>query len=465
MATDQGQLAPAERRALVYGPVYRILGTPVVAVLGLANTAIIVRETGEAVFGLVSLVATITLLFPFADLGIGGTVLTASAMLHGPKRDPNAANVIRRGYRVLFGVAAVVVLISLCIMALDGWHTLAGFSSGPDDRWAITVAGCIFALTIPAGLGIRILIGIDRNPLATLVQMSCPLFALLLTLLLYAVNATGIWYAVSSLGGLLIGLAVGTALALRLSGLGWSAFAPTSPLRTGSKLLAGSMWLFVVSVGVPVGMQTGRVLLAHLSTPAELSRYALMAQLYAVSWSVLSAAGMAYWPVFVKRRGATEETIRMWWQVTSAFAAVAAIAAVAMVLLGPWAATVLSGGRIEVSVALAMAFGVLLIGQAIHLPAKILLTAPHEARWQAPWTLGMAAISIGVGFAVAERYGAVGVVCAAILGISVAQVLPCLLWVPKLVRRRRHADDRASRRQRPSGRPTRLARLLRQQSG
>ena len=184
MTADQGRLAPAERRALLYGPVYRILGTPVVAVVGLANTAIIVRETGEAVFGLVSLVATMALLFPFADLGISGTVLSASALLSGPSRDPNASDVIRRGYNVLFGVAGVLILVALCIMALDGWAALVGFSSGPDDRWAITVAACIFALTIPAGLGVRILIGIDRNPLATLVLMSCPVFALGLTLLL-----------------------------------------------------------------------------------------------------------------------------------------------------------------------------------------------------------------------------------------------------------------------------------------
>jgi len=140
MTVDQGRLAPAERRALLYGPIYRIVGTPVVAGLGLVNTAIIVRETGAAVFGLVSLVATITLLFPFADLGIGATVLSASAHLTGPSRDPNAANVVRRAYHVLFGVAGVLVLVALCVMALDGWAALVGFSSGPDDRWAITVA-------------------------------------------------------------------------------------------------------------------------------------------------------------------------------------------------------------------------------------------------------------------------------------------------------------------------------------
>ncbi len=231
MTTNQSRLAPEERRALLYGPLYRILGTPVVALLGLANTAIVVRETGEAVYGLVSLVATITLLFPFADLGIGATVINASAMLVGGSRDQNAVDVIRRAYRVLVRVAGVLIAVAVCVMALDGWSAVVGIASGPEDRWAITVAACVFALTIPAGLGPRILVGIDRNPLATLVLMSCPAFGLGLTVFLYAIDASGIWYAVSALGGLLIGQTVGTVLALRLSGLGWSAFSRVSPSR------------------------------------------------------------------------------------------------------------------------------------------------------------------------------------------------------------------------------------------
>jgi O-antigen/teichoic acid export membrane protein len=275
--------------------------------------------------------------------------------------------------------------------------------------------------------------------LATLVLMSCPAFGLGLTVLLLVMDVSGIWYAVSALGGLLVGQIVGTVLALRLSGLGWSAFARVSGAWSG--LLAGSNWLFLVGVGLPVGLQTGRVLLAHLSTPAELSQYALMAQIYGVCWSVLSTAGLAYWPVFVKRRTATAETVRLWWRLTAAFAGIAAIATVAMVALGPWAAAVLSGGQIEVSAALALAFGALLVGQAVHLPATVLLTRPNEARWQALWTMAMAAISIGLGCAAAERFGAVGVVYASVLGIFAAQVLPDLLWAPKLVRRRPRFGD------------------------
>jgi O-antigen/teichoic acid export membrane protein len=436
MTVNRDRLTRQERRALLVGPLYRIIGTPVVAVLGLANTAIIVRETGSAVFGLVALIATITLLFPFADLGIGATVLSASAQLSGPDSNPDAVDIIRRSYHVLFAVAGTIIAIALCIMTVDGWRALIGFSSGPDDRWAITIATVIFALTIPTGLGPRILIGIDRNPLATLVWMSCPAFALGVTVVLYMVDVQGIWYAVSALGGLLIGQAVATVLALRLSGLGWSAFTGVTRTRSGPRLLAGSLWLFLVGVGLPVGLQTGRLLLSHLSTPVELSRYALMTQIYGVCWSVLSTAAFAYWPIFVKRRGSPEQTVRMWWRLTWTFGGIAVLITVGIVLLGPWAAKVLSGGRIEVSGWLALAFGVLLLSQAMHLPANVLLTRPHEARWQAFWALAMAALSIGAGIAVAARFGAAGVVFAAALAIMAAQVIPELLWVPALVRRR-----------------------------
>jgi hypothetical protein len=76
------------------------------------------------------------------------------------------------------------------------------------------------------------------------------------------------------------------------------------------------------------------------------------------------------------------------------------------------------------------------VAQAVHLAALVLLTRPNEARWQALWALPMAAVSIGLGCVVAERFGAVGVVYAAAAAIFAAQVVPDLLWVPRLVRRR-----------------------------
>lgn len=430
------RLTAKERRSVTLGPIYRIVGTPVVAVLGLANTALIVRETGADVFGLVSLVATLTLLFPFADFGISSTVMSASSQLRGESQDPRAPDVIRRGYHVLFAVASALIVIALLMFAFDRWTWLTGFSSGPEDRWAITVAACLFAMTIPGGVGLRVLGGLNEVPMATVVLMSCPAFALAISAALYATGVSGIWYVVSALGGLLIGQLIGTVLALRISGLGWSAFGRVRGPVDGDPLLRGSLWLFLVAVGAPLGLQTGRILLAHLSVPIQLSQYALMAQLYGVCWSALSTAAYAYWPIFVQRREATETTVQMWRKLTAIFAGLAFVALLGFVLLGPWTAHLLSGGRIDVPIALAAAFGLLLVGQAAHLPASVLLTKPHEARWQAWWTLAMGCSSVALAAVLAAPYGALGVVLAGAVAVLVAQVTPDLLWVPTLVRRR-----------------------------
>lgn len=436
MSEDPDQLTRQERRSALLTPVYRILGTPIVAALSLANTAIIVRQTGAEVFGLVSLVATITLLFPFADLGIGSTVITASAQLSGPDRDVRAADIIRRSYHVLFAVAAAVMALAVAIMTRDGWRPLIGFSSGPADRLAVTVAACVFALTIPAGLGVRILVGINRVPLATVVLMANSVFALAITGVLYLIRVPGVWYSLSALGGLLIGQIIGTVLALRLTGLGITAFARVDPSNRRERLLRGSLWLFLMGVGLPVALQAGRPLLAHFSTPLQLSEYALMAQIYGVCWTVFSTAGFTLWPIFVRRRTATKATLQIWARTTAIFLAAGAITTVVLVATSPPAGDILSGGRISISGGLAFGFGLLLMGQGTFLVSGMLLTRPEEARLQALWALTMAAISVGAGAVAAHRYGAVGVVCAAALAVLLAQVIPSLVWVPRLVRRR-----------------------------
>ena len=225
-------------------------------------------------------------------------------------------------------------------------------------------------------------------------------------------------------------------LALRLSGLGWSAFSRVSPSRTGSRLLAGSMWLFVVGVGLPIGSQTGRVLLAHLSTPAELSRYALMAQMYAICWQVLSTAALAYWPIFVKRREATEVTVRMWWRLTGTFAAVGVIAALCLVSLGPWAASVLSGGKSTYRPGSHWDSVSCWWGSPRTYPAMVLLTRPNEAAMASTVGAGDGRDQYRSRMCGGIRFGAVGVVYASALAIFAAQVLPDLVWVPRLVRRR-----------------------------
>jgi hypothetical protein len=429
-------LRPAERRAIILATIFRVVGTPLVALVGLLNTAVIVRQTGEVVFGLVSLVTTLTLLLPFADLGIGAVVITACSRTRRLTDDGTAVATVQRGMRTLNVVAVVIIMISLVIMATDSWGFLLGSSTGPTDRVAITVAACLIALGVPAGIGVRILLGLNMNPLAVVLTMSNAVFTLLITLALKTAGITGIWYAVSGAGGALLGNCIATALVLRISGLAWSAFARPGAEHAGSKLLHGSVWMFVVGIGLPLGLQSHRLVLSHVSTAAELSRYALMAQVYTVAWMAFDTAGMALWPVFVKRRPHMRASTQLWLRSAAAFGALSAVAGVGIVVLGPWATSVLSGGEVVATRALAVAFAALLVIQCIHLPAGMMLSMPQEARWQAFCVAAMGVTSVVLGVWWAGKWGGTGVVAAAAVAILAAQVTPDFVWIPRLLRRR-----------------------------
>ncbi|OZC83653.1 hypothetical protein CH254_22235 [Rhodococcus sp. 06-412-2C] len=429
-------LDPAERRAIVLSTLFRIAGTPVVALAGLISTGLVIRATGPATYGLVALVATIGLLLPFADLGIGAVVTSATSRSRNPGSDVYALEVIRRSYRVLSQVSLVVIGLAVVVMVFDGWGTLIGLTTGPQDRLVITVAVALFGLTIPAGLGLRILIGVDRTQLAVVVMVSNSLFALIVTAGMYLTGVQGIWYVVPPLAGALIGNLTGTVLALKVSGLGRAVFLRSTSRIPTRTLLEGSLWLFVVSLGIPFGLQAQRVVLSHLSTPVELSRYALMAQLYGLCWSVFSMAALTFWPIFVKRRGQAEQTVRLWIITTGAFGALAILAAAPMIVASPWLAQLLSGGTIDVSISLAASFAMLLVVQCFHLPSGMLLTKPTEARWQAGCLTAMAVVTTVASISVADEYGAAGVVAVTAVAVVLCQLIPDLTWIPRMVRRR-----------------------------
>jgi O-antigen/teichoic acid export membrane protein len=271
-----------------------------------------------------------------------------------------------------------------------------------------------------------------------LLSMSSAVFALLITLALRLLDVPGSWYVVSGTAGVLIGNCIATAVALRVSGLGWSAFAEPGAEHAKSKLFQGTLWMFIVSIAIPLGYQSQRLVLSHVSTSAELSRYALMAQVQGLAWMVFSTAGMALWPIFVKRRPDRRATIQLWLRSAAAFGVLSSLVGLGIILLGPWATAVLSRGEVVASRGLAVAFAALLIVQCVCLPAGVMLTTPREARFQAIWITSMGLTSVALGVWWGRTWGGVGVAAAATSAVVVMLIVPFFTWIPRLLRHRQH---------------------------
>lgn len=164
-----------------------------------------------------------------------------------------------------------------------------------------------------------------------------------------------------------------------------------------------------------------------------------MAQIYGVCWVSFTMSGVALWPIFVKRRNVIGANLRIWGQMTGVLSGLAAVVAVVFVLLAP-----LQAGCSPVAVSrpqrsLRARSGSCWWSKSTYLASNMLLTRPEEARWQAWCALATAALSVGLGALAGARFGAVGVTDAAAFAVLTAQVVPALLWVPRMVRRRPEA--------------------------
>ena len=82
--------------------------------------------------------------------------------------------------------------------------------------------------------------------------------------------------------------------------------------------------MFVVMIGLPLALQSDRIVLSPRFDPASLSAYSYVAQLYTPLWSVISVAGLALWPHFAANK-LTPAALRKSWSTGLAILSVAGL--------------------------------------------------------------------------------------------------------------------------------------------
>lgn len=386
---------------------------------------------------MISVVATIPLLLPFLDLGVGAAVNTSFSTLRTPDERNVALATLRAAILRLVAVAVAVSVGAISIASLDAWQHLLGFALTKTENWAASIALIAFAFSIPFSLGIRVLVARGLSVVAAVLPVGSSAAALALTLLLVQSNADPFWLAATSpVGGLVAALLSSTLAWMVVRGLFASRGQGSRQIAGDRRLLAGSTAAIIINIGLPLGLQSGRLLLAHFGERTEISEYSLGLQIYGIGWSVVSMMGLALWPIFVRRRSDDGLTRRVWVLATISLGSVGAVGALLLgVGLAP-AIHLISDGRLPVSPWLGWAFGALLVAQAIHLPAGMMLTKPREMWWQAYCVMAMAISAVALSSLGAVGFGAAGVAGATAVAILVCQIGPDWIHGPRLLERR-----------------------------
>jgi O-antigen/teichoic acid export membrane protein len=290
-----------------------------------------------------------------------------------------------------------------------------------------------WAVTIPLGLGGRILLARQRQTLVNFVTSLVPVAAWLFTLIGVTLARPSLPVLAAAIPLSLLCVSIPLyVLARRIVAAegGSEAFEPEPTARL--KRMAAPM--AVLTLSLPLAYQSDRYVISLLSTPTELSRYSLAYLIYSAALSIVGAAGSALWPFFVKHR-ANGSQRNAYWQTFRIFAGLGVALAVAVYVLGPVVVRVVVSATPVIPPVTWAAFSALLLVFSLHWPSGGMLMDPAGLRFQAATSVLMVIANLALSCLLAPRIGAAGPILASTVSIIVFMAIPAFIRCQRILRR------------------------------
>lgn len=300
-----------------------------------------------------------------------------------------------------------------------------------------------FAIALPFSVGEAILRGCGRIHEAVVLLGIAPPAALLLTYAFREIGVPALAYSlVLPLGGLIAAVVCAvrawTVDREALSGL--LKKLPHPHAFPGAPIAATAVPMFVVMIGLPIALQSDRVVIAHQLDATELANYSYAAQLYIPLWSIASTAALALWPRFAMGNNDRGDARRGWLSGVALLSSLGATMAVSFVLFASFLISWMSAGEATPGWSLLVSFALLIFVQAAHVCTGVFLIAPEQLRFQAVCVSVLVLTNVPLSWYLTPHLGVAGPVYASAITVLVCQLIPGVWRVLRLTRKPRSAD-------------------------
>lgn len=392
--------------------------------------AVLSRQHGSSAYAAFAIVASLVNLLPFADLGLGASIVNATS-------DRSAARLTRGQYRRTVSKARdfmmIFMLLVIGISALayyvfsfDGLLGNLADTPGIPEATAYTFA-CI-ALAIPLGMGGRVLQGLGRMIDVVRIGLVGPIVQVCIYIPLMTLGAPAYAYFWGPGTAYLATAAVGYFVARRRYGLRLNL--PFTSLFSadsrGTSLWRTAAPFLIVSVGMTIGFQSHRVLLSHFGTTQNVAEYSLVAQFLGPLLAITGVVGQNLWARYRKDLHDNSLSISAYKHHLVIFAFIGLSFATALFFLAPTAATILSDGQVSPTILLAVGAAAYLLVTAIHQPSAMLLSDTRGLWFQAACVVLVAASTVALIVLAVPTLGAAAPYLAMAASMLVLQVLPSI---------------------------------------
>lgn len=357
----------------------KLVTLPVSAVCGLLVTGIYIHSAGVEGFAAISIVATIFLLIPFADLGMGvGVVNVFASTEEGSARRPA---VVISALRVLLPVAGVIMLVAIAGATIFSWTRVLGIDESLIGNMDVVTAAALalFGAALPMGLGQRVLLGVNKNHLAVILNSLASVVTLGVAATMAGLGIDPRWFATSPVAGLVVASLLGSAFASRFVRLELRQLFDVRHVAERGLVSSGA-WMMLISGGSAVVFHAGRMILGHASNAVEVAQYSLAMQFFVPINGLMLAAGFALWPLLARHPDERRRAIVLRFQVGFLVAGLT-IGVVLIALGGPFG-RVISGGEIDLDRTLLVSFAALITVQFAQIVPGMSLMSPSGLVFQ-----------------------------------------------------------------------------------
>lgn len=412
-------------------------------ILGIISSRLILGNYGVDAYAQYGLLNGLRMLLPFADLGMGAVVLNAISESKNPRDDERVLASLATAFRLLIVTGILIAIGSVVLMLLGWWPTILGEGLIEGGELIATLCLVVFALSLPLGLGSRILVGSGKNTLQIVILgLVSPMFVTALVVMVAIGKSSGteialISYVATSVTGILCLIVAGRLIRPGLRKAIWRI--PKLRRYPGISIFDTAGPALAISMATPVAMQTDRLFLSHMADRTELATYSFANQIFGLVLQAIVAAGLTLWPFFAKARsqGKVESPFR----IAGVFLAAALVMGVALVLVMPFFERWVAKDLLQVGAWLMAGFIALIAVQSVHYPIGMYMTSPAGLKFQVLPVFAMVISNVALTWYLVQHLGAAGPVIASAIALFVCQVIPAAWWVRRDLHRRAAEAD------------------------
>jgi len=426
-------------RSVVRGTAAALVARAMGSLTGFITVPLTVRYLGAERYGAWMTISSLLVFLGFSDFGLASSLTNALGKAFG-ENDRESA----RRYVTTTLLALCIVAVLLVLAGITSAASIASFMFPTVDKAlldreiipALIAAMLIFALNFPLLVTNRVLAAYQENATANLWIMASSV-ATLIGILLVIVFRGGLTSLV--LGSAGAGLIVNAVSSVWLYFWHKPWLAPgksAADFQFARELFSTSWKFFIINAGWLVNSQTDNIIISHYLGPAQVTPYTVTFRLFAYSTLIQSLGFTSLWPAFTEAaarrdlgwiRGMFRKNLL--WSSVFAFLIVTVLTIFGQLIIRIWAG---STAVPSLSLVVWMAAWNLLL--AAFFAPSCLLQATGHITGLATYVTVTAVLNVALSILFVHRFGTVGVIAGTVIATALANYVPMILEVRKLLR-------------------------------